>query len=100
MKDELGGKFMTGFVALTAKLYAYRKIDRKLQNKLCKGTKKCVVAVSLTFDYYKSCLFDGKTMYKVHTVNKQEMALHRDDDKRRRQQADGIATLAREYLAQ
>ena len=27
MKDELGGKIVTEFVALTAKMYAYRKMN-------------------------------------------------------------------------
>ena len=60
MKDELGGHFMIAFVALRAKMYAYRKIDKKVEEKCCKGTKKCVVAEGLTFDDYKNCLFDVK----------------------------------------
>ena len=62
MKDELGGKIMTEFVALRAKTYAYRKIGKEVEGKRCKGTKKCVVSEGLTFDDYKTCLFDGKTM--------------------------------------
>ena len=62
MKDELGGKIMTEFVALRAKMYAYRKIDKEVEEKLFKGTKKCVVSEGLTFDDYKTCLFDVETI--------------------------------------
>ena len=37
MKDEVGGKIMAKFVALRAKMYAYRKIDKK---KWRRGTAK------------------------------------------------------------
>ena len=109
MEDEPGGKIVTEFVALRAKMYAYRKIDKEVEEKRCKGTKKCVVPESLTFEDYKTCLFDGKTVYreqmlfenkehKMYTVNTQKIALNRDDDKRV-VQAYGITTLARVYVA-
>ena len=68
MKDELGGKIMIDFVVLRANMYAYRKPDhlatqhehKELEDKRCKGTKKCVVAEILIFDCYKTCLFKGK----------------------------------------
>ena len=108
MKHEFGGKTVGEFVALRAKMYAYRKIDKKVEEKRYKGTKKCVVAEGLTFDDYKTCLFDGETIYReqmlfenkkheVYTVNKHKIALDRDDDKRL-VQADGITTLARGYV--
>ena len=110
MRDDLGGKIMTEFVvALRAKMYAYRKIDKEVEKKRCKGTKKCVVSEGLTFDDYKTCLFDGETVYRgqrlfenkrheVYTANKHKIALHRDDDKRL-VRADVITTLARGYVA-
>ena len=108
MKDELGGKIRTEFVALRAKIYAYRKIDKEVEEKRWKGTKKCVVSEGLTFDDYKTCLFDGKTIYreqmlfenekhKVYTVNKHNVALNKEDGKRL-VQADGITTLSRGYV--
>ena len=109
MKDELGGKIMTELITLSAKMYAYRKIDKESEDKRCKGTKKCVVFEGLTFDDYKACLFDGKTVHReqmlfenkkheMYTVNNHKIALNRDDDKRL-VQADGITTLARGHVA-
>ena len=108
MKDELGGKITTEFVALRAKMYAYRKIDKEVEEKQCEVIKKCVVSEGLMFDDYKTCLFDVKTVYReqmlfenkkheLYTGNKHKIALNRDDDKRL-VQADGITTLARGYV--
>ena len=41
MKEELGGKIMTEFMALRPKLYSYRKLDDS-EDKKCKGIIKCV----------------------------------------------------------
>ena len=109
MKDEIGGKIMTEFVVLRAKIYGYRKIDKEVEEKPCKGTKKYVVSEGLTFDDYKTCLFDDETIYReqmlfennkheIYTVNKYKIALNREDDKGL-VQADGITTLARGYAA-
>ena len=42
MKDELGGKIMTEFIAPRPKLYSYKVLDGS-EDKKCKGIKKCVV---------------------------------------------------------
>ena len=42
MKDELGGKIMTEFMALRPKLYSYKKLDGS-EDKKCKGIKKCII---------------------------------------------------------
>ena len=111
MKDDLGGKIMTQFVALGPKLYAYRKLNGK-EDKRCKGIKKCVVKKKIDFDDYKKCLFDpvhGKSIYRrqlmfrnrkheVHTVEVNKVALNRDDDKRVVQK-DGVSTLARGHCS-
>ena len=104
MKDELGGKITTEFVALRAKLYAYKTLDKK-ENKKCKGIKKCVVKKTLTFNDYKKCLDDGKNVYKsqmlfqnkdheIYTSEVNKIALNRDDDKRL-VEVDQLSTLAR-----
>ena len=92
MKDELGGKIMTEFVALRPKLYSYNKLDGS-EDKKCKGIKKCVVKKTLTFEDYKTCLFNDSTEYRsqlmfrsskheVHTVKVNKVTLNREDDKR------------------
>ena len=63
MKDELGGKIMTEFVALRPKLYSYKKLDGS-EDKKCKGIKKCGVKKTLTFEDYKTCLFIDSTEYR------------------------------------
>ena len=91
MKDELGGKIMTEFVALRPKLYSNRKLDGS-EDKKCKGIKKCVVKKTLTLEDYKTCLFNDSTEYRsqlmfrsakheVHTIEVNKVALNRDDDK-------------------
>ena len=104
MKDELGGKIMTEFVALRPKLYAY-KTHTGGSDKKCKGVKKCVVKKTLSFEDYKNCLFSSSEntyrkqlmfqnrLHEVHTVEVNKIALSRDDDKRIIQ-SDGVSTLA------
>ena len=94
MKDELGE-----FIALRPKLYSYKKLD----GKKCKGIKKCIVKKTLTFEDYKTCLFNDSTEYRsqlmfrsskheVHTIEVNKVALNRD---KRISKKDGISTLAR-----
>ena len=104
MKDELGGKIMTEFVALRPKLYSYKKLDGS-EDKKCKGIKKCVVKKTLTFEDYKAYLFNDSTEHRsqlmfrsakheVHTIEVNKVALNRDDDKRISKK-DGISTFVR-----
>ena len=104
MKDELGGKIMTKFVALKPKLYSYKKLDGS-EDKKCKGIKKCIVKKTLTFEDYKACLFNDSKEYRsqlmfrssrheVYTIEVNKVALNRDDDKRISRK-DGISTFVR-----
>ena len=83
---------------------SYRKLDG-MEDKKCKGIKKCVVKKTLTFEDYKKCLFNPdaiyrsqlmfrSTKYEVHTIEVNKVALNRDDDKRISKK-DGISIFAR-----
>ena len=63
MKDELGSKIMTDFVALRPKLNSYKKLDGS-EDKKCKVIKKCAVKKTLTSEDYKACLFKDSTEYR------------------------------------
>ena len=91
-KDELGGKIINEFVALTSKTYLYL-MDDDSERKKGKGTKKCVIKRRIIFENYTDCLFNDKTMLKsqerfksdchnVYTEQINKMALSSNDDKR------------------
>ena len=63
MKDELGGRVVTKFVALGPKLYAYETLSGS-GDKKCKGVKKCVMKKTLDFDDYKQCLLAGQNAFR------------------------------------
>ena len=48
-KDELGGKVITEFITLRAKVYAYLKEDGS-EHKRAKGTKKCIMKKEIMFE--------------------------------------------------
>ena len=65
MKDELGAKIMTEFVALRQKAYPYL-MDNGNSDKKAKGTKKHVIKRRLKFNDYKNCLLNnGKITTKI-----------------------------------
>ena len=76
----------------------------QLNQKKCKGIKKCVVHKTISFKDYKACLFGGGFSYRsqltfsslrheVKTLEVNKLALSRDDDKRIT--VNGINSLAR-----
>ena len=91
MKDELGGEIMTEFVTLRPKMYAYK--TGSAESKKCKGIKKCIICKTISFEDYKACLFGGGSSYRsqlmfrslrheAKTLEVNNLALSRDDDKR------------------
>ena len=91
MKDELGGKIMTKFVALRPKTYSYLTDDCE-EDKKAKGTKKCVIKRKLKFNDYKDCLLNNQIVLKsqqrfknerhdVYTEEINKIALSSNDDK-------------------
>ena len=92
MKDELGGKVITEFVALRPKTYSYLTDDCK-EDKKARGTKKCVVKRMIKFNDYKNCLLNDEIVLKlqqrfksqgrnVHTENINKIALSSNDNRR------------------
>ena len=87
MKNELGGRVITEFVALRPKTYSYLT-DYFKEDKKAKGTKKCVIKRMIKFDDYKNCKLNGEVILKSqqrfinkeHDINK--IALSSNDDKR------------------
>ena len=63
MKDELGGKIITGFVTLRPKTYSFLTDDGK-EDKKAKGTKKCIIKKMIKFNDYKKCLLNGEIILK------------------------------------
>ena len=98
MKDELGRRIITKFVAFRPKTYAYQIDDYNDDddgNKLkkAKGTKKCVIKRELKFNNYKDCLLNDKVVlrsqqrfkseeHNVYTENVNKVALSSNDNKR------------------
>ncbi|XP_054260663.1 uncharacterized protein LOC128985297 [Macrosteles quadrilineatus] len=91
-KDELAGVVMRKFVGLRSKMYAYED-EKKKSGKKAKGVKKSVVKHELTFDDYKTCLFDSVDIYKtmnsirseghnLYSIELHKKSLSAHDDKR------------------
>ena len=92
MKDKLGGKIMTEFFALRPKTYSYL-MDDGGGDKKAKGTKKCVIKRTITFNNHKDCLLKYESILKlqrrfkserhdVYTEEINKIALSSNDDKR------------------
>ena len=71
MKDELGGKIMTEFVALRPKTYSYLTDDCEEDEKAI-GTKKCVIKRILKFSDHKDCLLNNEIILKSQQRFKSE----------------------------
>ena len=63
IKDELGGKIITEFVALREKAYACLLEDGS-EHKKAKGTRKCIIKHELMFENYRGSLFNDKIKVK------------------------------------
>ena len=92
MKDELGGRIITEFVALRPKIYSYLTDDCK-EDKKAKGTKKCVIKRMIKFNDYNNCVLNDKVVLKsqhrfkskghdIYTENINKIALSSNNDKR------------------
>ena len=92
MKDELGRRVITEFVALRPKTYSHLTDDCK-EDKKAEGRKKCEIKRIIKFNDYKNCQLNGKVVLKsqqrfkskehdVYEENINKIALSSYDDKR------------------
>ena len=95
---------MTEFVVLRPTLHSYKKLDG-VEDKKCKGIKKCIVKKTITFEDYKNCLFNSSMEYRsqlmfrsmkhdIFTIEVNKVTLNRDDNKRISKK-DWISTFVR-----
>jgi len=102
-KDEAGGKQISEFVGLRAKLYSYKMLEGN-EHKKCRGVTKNTVKKLITFQDYKNCLFTKDHQlrkmnvirshhHNIFTEQINKIALSADDNKRVIMD-DGIQTLA------
>ena len=98
MKDEIGKGYMTEFVALSPKVYAFKESrlnNSLIEHKKAQGAKKMVRKKHLCFDMYKKCLFENKTFNciqhriksspkSVDSIEINKIALRNYDNKRLR----------------
>ena len=93
MKDEAGGKIITEFVGLRAKLYSYKVYEDPSEYKKCKGIKKKVVKRCIKHEDYKKCLNTGEEQsasmnlirshdHNLYSEEVNKISLSANDDKR------------------
>ena len=72
MKDELGGKLMTEFAVFRPKPYSFLT-DMGDENKIAKGTKKCVIKRKIKFEDYKNCLEATRLESEINYLEKSKL---------------------------
>ena len=93
IKYEVGMGYITEFVGVAPKVYAYQQIKTNKtlsEEKKARGTKKMVTKKTLSFDKYKKCIFDNETVkciqYRIkstsYSVDTTKIALKIYDNKR------------------
>ncbi|VDO07232.1 unnamed protein product [Brugia timori] len=70
-KDELVGKFVSEFISLAPKVYAYKLYEGN-EVKKAKGVLKTIVNKELCFDNYKKTLFENE----IHVKSQQLFNVH------------------------
>ena len=91
-KDEMGGKLITEFLGLRAKMYSIKTEDGK-EKKTAKGILKVVKDKDITHQNYEQCLFDKLQMkhkqtriiqdnHKMYTATQNKVSLSPFNDKK------------------